>query len=155
MIAALESHLQQQNPVASGTTAHDIARARHGHRHVLDKVDDQLNTMPVFCQYLLGANIHWLVETYFRARGLPFYGEKRAIEHLRAAEPEIYEVLARFYDTQDLARKVEFTEDLSQRVLAPIGGLWRRDEVLASRDENSADLKTRGRCVSDYLFGDA
>ncbi len=134
---------------------HAIARMRHGHKHVFDKIKGRLNTMPIFCRFLLSTDIYWLIETYFRVRHLTFKGEKDAIEYLRHHEPQILEAIAEFYATHDLERQVAIVYSISELVLAPVGGMWRNDEVLAFGDENSENLQEQGYEVFCKLFGQA
>jgi hypothetical protein len=82
-----------------------------------------------------------------------FPGEKRAIEYLQSREPEIYTAMAQFYATSDLEEQIEIQRALSQQILAPIGGPWRGDELLAFGDEDVSDLQERGRRVFHSLFG--
>ena len=135
-------------------SAHAIAFTRHGHKHVFDKIKGRLDTMPVFCRFLLSTNIYWLIETYFRVRGIVFKGEKHAIEYLQRNEPEIFEAIAEFYTTQDLERQAEIAHAISEQVLAPVGGMWRKDEILAFGDENSENLQEQGYELFCKLFGE-
>jgi len=146
---------QEQRSLTVELSDHEVARIRHGHRHVFDKVKGRLDTKSLFCRYLLGANVHWLVESYFRVRCLAFSGEKRAIENLQTREPEIYAALAGLYATSDLKKQVKIQQALTQRILAPIGGPWRGDKVLAFGDESARDLQKEGRQVFRGLFGGA
>ena len=131
---------------------HTIAFTRHGHRHVFDKVKGRLDTMPLFCRFLLSTNIYWLIETYFRLRNIIFKGEKHAIEYLKDNEPEIFEGINEFYLTHDLERQVEIVQAISERVLEPVGGMWRNDEVLAFGDEAIRNLQERGYEIFHKLF---
>lgn len=138
-------------------SAHAVSFMRHGHRHLLDKLRGRLETEPLLANLLLNTNIHWLLESYFRLRGLPFGGERRALAYLREHEAELYGQLEAFYKTDDLAAKVEITEVLTAQVLGPVGGAWRRGEVLAfGRDElDSAErLAQQGARLYRDLFGE-
>ena len=134
-------------------SAHTVAATRHGHRHIFDKIKGRLETEPVFCRFLLGTNIYWLIKTYFEVRGIVFTGEKNAIEYLRHHEPTLYEEIALFYDTQDLEQQVEITRRLTEIVLTPIDGMWRDGEILAFGDESSEELQKRGSEMFRSLFG--
>lgn len=149
-----ELQRRQQQSSTRKLSEHTIAFTRHGHKHVFDKIRGRLETMPVFCRFLLSTNIYWLIETYFQVRNLVFKGEKHAIEYLQHHEPEIFEAVAEFYTTHDLGRQVEIIRAISERVLAPLGGMWRNNEVLAFGNENSENLQGRGREVFRQLFGE-
>jgi hypothetical protein len=144
---------QKQSPLKE-LSEHAIAFTRHGHRHVFSKIKGRLNTMPVFCRFLLSTNIYWLIKTYFSVRGLVFKGEKYAIEYLQHHEPEIFEAMTEFYATHDLERQAKIAKTISERILAPVGGMWRNDEILAFGDKNSQDLEERGYKVFRSLFGE-
>ena len=138
-------------------SAHDAAFMRHGHRHLLEKVRGRLESEPLLADFLLSVNPYWLLETYFRTRQLPFYGEKRALAYWRQHEPEIYGVLEAFYGTADLKERFKLTERLTELVLEPVGGAWQPDEVLAfGHDESENDkLAEKGLEVYRKLFGEA
>ena len=55
-----------------------------------------------------------------------------AIEYLQHYAAAIPEAIAEFYATQDLERQAEIAHAISEQVLAPVGGMWRKDEILAS-----------------------
>jgi hypothetical protein len=62
----LEKLRRRQSTSPQPLSEHAIARMRHGHKHVLDKIKGRLNTMPVFCRFLLSTDIYWLIETCFQ-----------------------------------------------------------------------------------------
>ena len=148
----LERLRQEQQP-PSGLSEHTIAFMRHGHRHVLDKVKGRLDTMPVFCHFLLNTNVYWLVNAYFLVRNLPNRGEKSSLEFLQQQEPELSGIIQEFQMTFNLERKTELTHALTEAVLAPIGGMWQRGEVLTFGDEECVDLQEHGRRMYHWLFG--
>jgi hypothetical protein len=129
-----------------------VAMTRHWHRHVLDKIKGRLDTMPVFCRFLLSTNISKLIINYFRVRNLVFKGEKHAMEYLQQHEPALFTMLAAFYHTEDIARQVELTYEISNYVLAPVGGMWRDNEIVAFGTEGSTDLQARGYDLFYALF---
>lgn len=137
-------------------SAHTVSFMRHGHRHLLDKLRGRLETEPLLANLLLNTNVHWLLESYFRLRGLPFGGERQALAYLREHEAGLYRQLEAFYATDDLAAKVGITEALTAQVLAPVGGAWRRGEVLAFSREGldlGEGLPQEGTNVYRELFG--
>ena len=115
-----------------------IAGMRHGHRHALDKVRRRLHSAPVLADFLLHANILWLVQSYFAARGIAYPGEKAALGHLQSADPEIYHLIENFYAAEAREEKLRLSEALTSLVLAPVGGAWRTDEVLAFPNEGES-----------------
>ena len=150
-LARLRQRRQQAAPET--LSAQTIAFIRHGHKHIFDKIRGRLETMPVFCRFLLCANIYWLIQSYFRVRHLTYRGEKRAIAYLQDNEPEIYQALTDFYNTPDLERQIKLAKWITERVLAPVGGMWRDDEVLAFGGDDSDDLPADGNEMFRKLFG--
>ena len=138
-------------------SAHAVAFMRHGHRHLLEKVRGRLESEPLLANFLLSVNPYWLLETYFRVRQLPFYGEKRALAYWRQHEPEIYGALEAFYGTADLKERFKLTERLTELVLEPVGGAWQPGEVLAfgHRGGENDKLAEKGAAVYRKLFGEA
>jgi hypothetical protein len=131
---------------------HELAFIRHGHRHVFDKLRNRLESMPLTSRLLLHSNIYWLVVNYFQVRGLPYRGEKKALEYLKEFDPQVYAGLQDFYAAENLERQVEISRELSQRVLTPIGGLWRKDEVLAFGNPDNDNLQRHGKVLFRQLF---
>ena len=131
---------------------HDIAFMRHGHRHLLDKVVGRLDSDPILCQILLNTNVYWLLENYFRLRYLPFQGIKTALDHIRKENPKFHKLLDQFYATTALGEKVQLTIEMTALALEPVGGMWRRGEILAFGDPSGLDLPQQGESVYTYLF---
>lgn len=131
---------------------HTIAFIRHGHRHLLDKVQDRLHSMPTLCQLLLHTNIYWLLENYFRLRYLPFRGAKQALSYLQAHDEELYNLIETFYATTSLKEKAALSHQMSEIVLEPVGGMWRKGEILAFGREESQELQQQGQAAYAELF---
>lgn len=130
-------------------TEHDIAFTRHGHRHVLDKIRGRLQNEPLLCRLLLNVNIHWLINSYFGVRGLPYQGEKHALAYLADNEPEIYALIDEFYKLP-VEEQIEQTERLTELMLSPVGGAWKTGELLAF-GEGVADLQSQGQLLYRLL----
>lgn len=131
---------------------HDIAFIRHGHRHLLDKLNGRLTSDPTLCHMLLNTNIYWLLETYFRVRYHPFEGIKAALSYIQHQDSTLYELIEQFYRTTDLTDQVQLTEEITAHVLAPVGGIWRKGEILAFGETNCQDLADQGEAVYQFLF---
>ncbi|MCB9156134.1 MAG: hypothetical protein H6645_03345 [Caldilineaceae bacterium] len=143
--------VQLRAEAPSPYTEHDIAFTRHGHRHVLDKVRGRLQSEPLLCRLLLNVNIHWLINSYFGVRGLPYQGEKHALAYLADNEPEIYALIGEFYKLP-VEEQIEQTERLTELVLSPVGGAWKTGELLAF-GEGVADLQGQGQLLYKLLVG--
>ena len=53
--------------------------SRFHQSHVLDKVRGRLHRDPVLCHFVLSSSVLWLLETYFRVRGIGYLGEVEAL----------------------------------------------------------------------------
>jgi hypothetical protein len=136
-------------------TEHDVAWERFCHAHLLAKVRQRLDIDPLLAELLMHSGVVWLLPAYFRLRGLPFEGEKRALAWLRAHDADTLAILEAFYAADRPDERLGCLERLAGVVLAPIGGLWRRDEVLAlGRGPDVDDLQVRGRELLAELLGD-
>ncbi len=152
-VTQVQAQLQEQlRHQAAALSEHTIATTRHWHRHMLDKVRNRLDTMPTFCRYALHTNCIQLVRTYFRIYGLPYPGETRAFGYLRTHEPTVFNLLKAYLDSQALPEQLDLLTALAEHILAPIGGLWQHDEVLAFGTEASDNLQARGIDVLMQLF---
>jgi len=106
--------------------------------HVLDKVRGRLATDPIFCEMLLSTNITWLLHILFKVEQDPFPGERGALEWVRKHRPDIAERIACFFGSRGLERRLQLSEELTELILEPIGGVWRRGEVLGTSEDPSA-----------------
>jgi len=133
---------------------HDSAMNRFCQRHVLDKVRRRIATDPLLCEFLLATNVYWIVQTYFRVRGMPFRGEKEALAWLESNDQAFCEAMKRFYAAEDLSEKLTISDSLTEQALAPIGGPWRDDELLAlGRHPQVENLQAKGQALFATLFG--
>jgi len=152
-IAALPARWSPEATAPARLTEAEVARRRFGHRHALDKVRHRLAAEPLLCHVLLSTNIYWLLQTYLAARGLPYEGEKAVLTWLESHAPRVYEAIERFFATQDIAEKLSVSEWLAERALAPIGGPWRRGEVLVvAAHEAASHLQAQGPPLFAELF---
>jgi len=132
----------------------DIIMNRFCQTHALDKVRGRITDNPLLCEFLLSANIYWLVAACLRLREVPYPGEKHALLWLETNEPEIHQHIQAFFNETDLAEKLAIQERLTELVLAPVGGPWRKGEILAfGADENAIDSNQKGRDLFERLLG--
>ena len=136
-IQALRSR-QDQVPRAK-TPDEELANIRFGTKHIFDKVRGRLDSDPTLCSFLLQQNVYWLVRNYFPIRNMAFKGEPDALEFLQQNEPETYGLVEKFYAARDLGPQLELALMIAEAVLAPVGGMWRDDEVLAFGDQKAGD----------------
>lgn len=152
-IAALPARWSPEVLPLARLTEAEAARRRFGHRHALDKARHRLASEPLLCHVLLSTNIYWLLQTYMATRRLPYEGEKAALTWLESHDPQVYEAIERFFATQDLAEKLSVSEWLAEGALAPIGGPWRRGEVLVlAANEAASHLQAQGPPLFAELF---
>lgn len=108
--------------------------------------------MPVFCEFLLGTNIYWLVQTYFNVRNLPYKGEKHSLNYLKVNEPNIYKAIRDFYSAVSFQQRLKISKILTKLVLKPVGGQWREDEILAFGNDKTKGLQEKGKKLFQGLF---
>ncbi|GGH78035.1 putative nucleotidyltransferase [Pullulanibacillus pueri] len=140
----------------SAPTEEEMALRKFGHRHVLDKVRHRFESNPLLCHFLLSEDMYWKVISYFSVRSIPYEGESAALIWLKANDPKIYSLIEHFYALTDLSKKFQLSEQLTDLVLAPIEGPWKKGEILAlPSDEEVTDLQAMGKSVYVHLFGRA
>jgi hypothetical protein len=126
---------------------------RFTQRHVFDKVEFRLESEPAWCHFLLNANMLWLAEDYIRLQGLREGDFRGALRHMKEHAPELDAEWREFHATLDLARKLKLARSITERVLAPLGGSWRDDEVIFHhRDTGDVLGADERRRVMDLLF---
>jgi hypothetical protein len=86
---------------------------------------------------------------------VPFLGAKQALSYLQEHEKELYNLIKRFYVTPELGEKVTLSHQMTDIVLEPVGGMWRRGEVLAFGGEEERNLQQQGQVIYAKLFGSA
>mgnify|MGYP001343407777 CR=1 FL=1 len=127
---ATELPLLRNRWPASPASLSESHATRFHQSHVLDKVRGRLQRDPVLCHFLLSSNVLWLLETYFRVRGMGYLGEVAALDWLQDNDEEAYAAIRAFYGTPALWHKLAVIERLTDIVLNPIGGVRRREEIL-------------------------
>jgi hypothetical protein len=126
---------------------------RFSQQHVIDKIRYRLKEDVVFSRFLLNTNIYWLINNYFRIRGLKYKGEKQAIISIREKSPEIYEIIEKFYSTNCLETQFKLTKNLTELVLRPVKGSWRKDELIFLPRRKNYDIlkEDKDRIKKDLL----
>lgn len=154
LAAALDSIRVRWSDAAPAPTSQEIDWERFTQRHVFDKVRHRLQSEPTYCRFLLATNMFWLLEFYMSLHALKKADYRMALEHLRAGDPQAWSDWERFYTTHDPAEMLALAEPLADRLLAPIGGLWREDEVIFHRRLPSDELTEDDRGATlEFLFG--
>ena len=148
------SSLKQRWKIQSNElTENEKSWERFSQKHALDKVKGRLNEEPLFCEFLLNTNIYWLIQNYFRVRSIPYPGEKDALEWINTKDTKIHNKIEDFYRTKDLKKKLEISEELTELVLKPIGGSWRKGELLTlSRNKQVSDIQLKGKKIFFEIF---
>ena len=104
---------------------------RHGHAHVLHKLDHYKDRDPLLCNVLLCGATHWLLGAYTAARGLQYRGEKATLKVIREHDSSLLADLEKLASAAaPLAERIEALRRLTDKVLEPVGGPWQKGEVL-------------------------
>ncbi len=151
------SSLKQRWKIQSNElTENEKSWERFSQKHALDKVKGRLNKEPLFCEFLLNTNIYWLIQNYFRVRSISYPGEKDALEWINTKDIKIYNKIEDFYRTKDLKKKLEISEELTELVLEPIGGPWRKGKLIAlGRNKQGNNIQLKGKKLFFEIFGNS
>lgn len=131
----LEDSLANASSSPSPPLRDNFAGMRHGHAHVLTKLDYYKDRDPLLCNILLAGATHWLLGAYTTSRGLPYRGEKAALKIIRNNDPSQlpeFEKLAS--PSVSIEERIETLRQLTDKILAPVGGPWQKGEVLFFED---------------------
>jgi hypothetical protein len=79
-----------------------------------------------------------VVFSYFRARRLRWEGDKAAVRHLMAHDPDYFALLQALLTEADPDRKLAHYEALAAATLAPLGPLWAGEPTVLWSDDTSA-----------------
>ncbi|NIA16375.1 MAG: hypothetical protein GWP08_20130 [Nitrospiraceae bacterium] len=131
----------------------DQAAARFHQSHALNKVRGRIDSEPLLCHFLIATDVFWLVQSYFSVRRLAYPGEKPALEVIRTSAPAIFRLIENFYAETELRTKLAILEDMTDRILEPIGGTWKQAEVLSLAEEGyPEDIQPRGRAFLAHIL---
>ena len=123
--------------------------------HVLNKVDGRLAEDLTFSHMLLSINVCWLMHIYFKVRAMTFPGERAALTWFREHDPEISSRIASFFETSDVRSRFRLSVELTETVLAPVGGPWHLGEVIGiGIDDSATNLSEKANAAFKQLLGD-
>lgn len=103
---------------------------RFSFQHVLDKLEHRLHVDPLFTKFFIHASFDWYLQCYARIYNLPIGQPKVHINHIRAHHQNLYESVNRMYSTLDIDVQYRMLRRCAQLIMDPVGGLWKRNEVL-------------------------
>jgi hypothetical protein len=95
------------------------------------------STDPIYlitADVLLASSASATVRAYFELRELPWQGDKAAMKHLAAQDPEFLDLLRRLLTAPERHQKVERYRALVTRALEPFGEIWRHGTTAVSLD---------------------
>lgn len=111
--------------------APDLVGIRHGHAHVLHKLEHYKDTDALLCNVLLAGATHWLLGAYTVARGMPYRGEKATLKAIRQNDRELLPDLEKLASgSVSIAQRIGTLCRLTDKILEPVGGPWQKGEVL-------------------------
>lgn len=87
---------------------------------------------PLYLQALRLRELHsfsGLFVGYFILRGLPWEGEKKAIQYIRESDPEFSKLVTAWLDEIDLKERMDIYSRVAAIVLEPVGGIWPKGQV--------------------------
>lgn len=92
-----------------------------------------------------------LMVDYFRVRGLPWQGEKKAVSYWKSQDPDYLSLFVKCLDERDRARKVSLYDELAQVTMAPVGVLWTTGDT-RFRLESDAEATSQKRAAAEAFW---
>jgi hypothetical protein len=133
---------------------HAVNGYRYEHTHILDKTRERLESNPLLCEYLLTTNMRALLSAYYSLRKRPFPGPRAAFEMLPTEDPKFMGMIGDFFSANGLREKFCIAEELADYVLEPVGGTWKKDEILGWGTTPAAEnLGVKARQTLQMLIG--
>lgn len=108
----------------------EIATFRFTFKHILDKLEYRLHENELYSRYFIFANFDWFLECYSRIKNLEVGKPKAHLSYIKNNEPELFSVISQLYSSDDLEIQFLMLKKCAELMLASIGGLWGKDEVL-------------------------
>jgi predicted nucleotidyltransferase len=105
----------------------DALQYRYAHRHRLMKLNRWIGRDEEIADLLAAGATHWIAVSWFHARQTRFPGIDKAVEHWRANDPEMIDLL--IGAARDREGRLERITRASEIALAPVGGLWSEGEI--------------------------
>lgn len=106
------------------------AEMRFCYAHLVRKLETHVDDEPLLCELLLGGAVHNILETYRIVHGLSNSGEKGTLKTLSQRDPHLLSHLKGSLGNASLGERIEAFRCFADGVVAPVGGLWRKDEVV-------------------------
>lgn len=117
-------------PISNPFNYGEIQWERFTQQHVIDKFEHRLFDNELFSQMHLNMNINWLFDNYVRIKYKQYSEPKNVLHIMKKEHPETYNLFQEYHSTLDLKKKLEITKSLTKLILEPIGGPWKKGEVI-------------------------
>ncbi len=77
---------------------------------------------------------------------------KLQFEYIKKNNKELFNAINRLYETNDLQTKFEMLRLCAELMLKPIGGLWKKDEVLFHLVSDEANMEEEQKTALELLW---
>jgi hypothetical protein len=85
---------------------------------------------------------------------MPYPGENGALKWLEENDENIHQAVRQFCAVSELTEKLSISEKLTNLVLAPIQGGWKKGEILAlGTNPEAVDLEGKAKQIYSELVG--
>jgi len=99
-------------------------------KHVLDKLKHRLHDNELYTKYFIYSSVDWFLSCYARIKGWEIGKPKLHLKFIQNQEPILFDIISKLYSENCLEVQFEFLSQCANYMLASIGGLWNKNEVL-------------------------
>lgn len=146
----------KEKRVRRGLPERAALRLRQVHRSYFEKIKRREATEPTSCRIVLSHNLSELIRVYpllfpFPDRLAP-PGITSTIHQIKVTAPVLYRKIEAYYSSKDLHEQIAISQEITEDILQPIGGMWRTDELIGLGSMATTDASPKARALYSYLF---
>lgn len=118
----------------------EISLYRFTFQHILDKLQHRLNSNPLYSSYFIYASFDWYLTCYARINNLPVGKAKHHLKFIEENDTVLFSYVHKLYESHSLEERFLYLSKCAELISKPIGGLWRKDEILFHQYDENANL---------------
>ncbi|MBS4535311.1 hypothetical protein GOQ29_06730 [Clostridium sp. D2Q-14] len=121
-------------------------------QHILDKLEHRLYKDKLYSRFFIFSSFDWYLQCYARINNLEVGKSKVHLNYIKDSDYELYELINQMYITDNLSEQFEILKKCANRIIKPIGGLWKKEEILLHLSPGGTVISEEKEAVISLLF---
>ncbi|WDV48057.1 hypothetical protein PV797_10255 [Clostridiaceae bacterium M8S5] len=121
-------------------------------QHILDKLEYRLYKDMLYSRYFIFSSFDWYLQCYARINNLEVGKPKVHLNYIKESDFELYNLINEMYTTDNLDEQFNILKKCAIRILEPIGGLWKKEEILLHLSPGGTVISEEEDAVINLLF---